>query len=292
MAFILHAVVTISGPPDHFPSCAQRLERLLEGESLDGTIERLSTEGNLAYDLKIHGGLPFPVFIDLSNEYPELGISIDWVNSESGTRGSAHFSGGKLFNQDTVPLSPSIPGNNRFHIHVSADPQSRLMLAMVFCPAEKDKYLGYVVTSERDAWFRILRPGNGPLVELVTTAGEEASWCERWRIDLGDESFEFALFEPVLVIDSADQETLEALSQSFAQRWIWFASHPPEEIIVEAQSYDRRGHAPGKANLRTVRLWEMERKSGDNPCPLIFEDIDQDLIWIREIIEQCWAVAR
>ncbi|UCF74853.1 MAG: hypothetical protein JSU71_11370, partial [Betaproteobacteria bacterium] len=98
---LIHATVTITGASEEREACEADLRRVLADELRRSDVTEHHGKDALCYDLKVEGGIPFPLFAEASEEYPELEFAIDWVNVAAGERGTARFIAGRLAAQTT-----------------------------------------------------------------------------------------------------------------------------------------------------------------------------------------------
>jgi len=80
MSLLIHATVTVTGGKDALGACEARLRRLLSSQFLKDEVTEHHGREALCYDLKIEGGIPFPVFAQASQEFPGLEFVAEWVN--------------------------------------------------------------------------------------------------------------------------------------------------------------------------------------------------------------------
>jgi hypothetical protein len=107
---LIHATVTISGEAALRAACEARLRRLLSGQFIRNEVTEHHGEEALCYDLKVEGGIPFPVFAQASQEFPELSLAFEWVNPETSERGSVTLVNGRATRQSIEPLPPRAEG--------------------------------------------------------------------------------------------------------------------------------------------------------------------------------------
>ena len=101
-------------------------------------------EGRLEYRFQPKKGIPFPVFAQVSGDFPELRVEAEW--DHDGVRGRAVIENGKL----TEEHRDSQGGKG---IEIAMQDDGRLDLALV---VEKrgDCCIGYAATAERHTYFR------------------------------------------------------------------------------------------------------------------------------------------
>ena len=87
-------------------ACEARLRRLLSSQFLKDEVTEHHGAGGLCYDLKVEGGIPFPVFAQASQEYSELRFAVEWVNPDLGQRGSVTLVNGRAAQQSIEPIPP------------------------------------------------------------------------------------------------------------------------------------------------------------------------------------------
>ena len=103
---LIHATVTITGDPPVLGACEARLRRLLSSQFLNDEVTEHHGAGGLCYDLKVEGGIPFPVFAQASQEFSGLSFAVEWVNPDLGQRGSVTLVNGRAAQQAIEPIPP------------------------------------------------------------------------------------------------------------------------------------------------------------------------------------------
>ena len=106
MSLLIHATVTITGDPAMLGACEARLRRLLSSQFLKDEVTEHHGAGGLCYDLKVEGGIPFPVFAQASQEFSGLSFTAEWVNLETDERGSVTLVDGRATRQAIEPIPP------------------------------------------------------------------------------------------------------------------------------------------------------------------------------------------
>ncbi|HEX2197605.1 MAG TPA: hypothetical protein VHG88_03160 [Burkholderiales bacterium] len=111
-------------------------------------------EGLLEYRFTPKRGIPFPTLTEVSSEFPELQVDVEWEHD--GARGRALIEAGKL-----VQAPPEAPGGARVEVAVEED--GRLALALA-CRQAGNELIGYAATADRHTYFRF-RDGALSLVD-------------------------------------------------------------------------------------------------------------------------------
>lgn len=282
MGLLIHAHIEVTGDPGALKRFRNRLAGLLTEERLEGEFREHAAENLLRYDLKVSGGLPFPPFVAASQESPDLRITVEWFSAAEATRGSAVIQAGKLLEHTEGPaggasLVDDVP------LYVRVEPGGRLGLAFALLPLSPDVHLGYAVTADRDAFFRLTRQGE--TARLQATAGAEPRWGEAWTIDLGKERYEHETLDPPLPIEEREHQALAALADGFVAQWIWFRDAPEEETVLERERYARLDYPVREANVKSGRLRLLKAGPGGVQ---VAETLDPELRWIKEVLSQCW----
>jgi hypothetical protein len=277
---IIHATVTITGDRLLLDACEARLRRLLSAQFLkDEVTEHHGTQA-LCYDLKVEGGIPFPVFAQASQEFAGLEFVAEWVNVEAGEKGAATIVNGRVSAQTKDRITASVAGEHPLYVEVSAG--GRLVLALALLRVARDEWRGYALTSGRDALVRVLR-GTSQDAELYATEGGP-EWACVWR---GKPPVPEALTPPIAIDDSAFRE-LDQLARSLVAEWIWFASAPHEEIAIERERYARSGFEVAEANLRSARLHRLRAEAGEGQ-PLMHSTLGAEDLWVKDFVMDCWV---
>lgn len=282
---LIHATVTISGDAALRIACEARLRRLLSHQFLKNEVTEHHGPEALCYDLKVEGGIPFPVFAQASREFPGLTFEADWVNVAQGEKGGATIVDGRATSRGTarVPVRTA----DEHPVYVEVTPDGRLRLALTLLRAARDEWRGYAVTATRDALIRAVRRSGTGHAELDATQGA-AEWALAWR-----RASEAA--GPVKLRDAAPRPIekvlfgeLEALARRFAGEWIWLSDGPREEIAVEADRYARYGYPVNPANVRSVHVHRLRAEAAEG-APMVHSTLAVDDEWVKDLVLQTWG---
>jgi len=285
MSLLIHATVTVTGGKDALGACEARLRRLLSSQFLEDEVTEHHGREALCYDLKIEGGIPFPVFAQASQEFPGLEFVAEWVNVAAGEKGRAMLVNGRVTEQKNERVATLGGGEHPAHIEVAAD--GGLLLALTLIRTARDEWRGYALTATRDALVRLVRSPDSDAIELYATEGGP-EWTHRWRGTLSAAQFERDALNPPVAIEEAIFRELDQLARRFAADWVWFATEGPEETAVERERYARDGYLLSAANVRTSRLHRMRAEAREN-APLVHGTLGPDELWVRDLIIATWA---
>lgn len=285
MTLLIHATVTITGDAPLLGACEERLRRLLLSQFLKGEVTEHHGPGALCYDLKVEGGIPFPVFAQASQEFPDLEFSAEWVNVAAGEKGKASIVNGRVTGQENERITTRAGDDHP--LYVEASPAGRLTLALTLVRVSSKEWRGYAVTATGDAGLKILREPESDEVMLYATDGG-AEWAAVWRGILSSGVFIRDELRPPIGIDEAVFREIDGLARSFVADWIWFLSEPSESIAIERERYDRAGYAVADANVRTARLHRMSAGAGEGQ-PFIHPMLGADDLWVKDLVLATWA---
>jgi len=282
---LIHATIIITGDSAEREACEAQLRRSLAGQLRRDDVTEHSGKDALCYDLKVEGGIPFPVFASASEEFPALEFAIDWVNVAAGERGSARFIGGHLAAQTSERIGAASATDHPVYVAVATD--GTLTLALTLERVASNEWLGYGVTATRDALIRILRePGRDELTLYATEGAPE--WAVVWMGNLSARQFDFQEGqEPIAIADSVFQD-LDKMARGFAEAWIWFAHAPEQEIAIERDRYARYGYGTADANLRSTQLHQLRTEAGEGK-PLEHSTLSGDEAWLKDVVLATWA---
>jgi hypothetical protein len=285
MSSFIHATIRISGDASLLDACDARIKLLLAEQPFEGELSEHHGTGTLCYDLKLRGGIPFPAFATASREFPTLTIVAEWIDVEAGARGAATFVDGTLTGHNVDQLEAG--GRSARPVYLAVAGNGRLALALTGFRSGRDEWLGYALTADRDALWRLTRRPEEDRFELSATEGS-AEWSRRWQGSSSRLEFdcESVSAEP---IDNSVYQELEQMAQSFVADWIWFSSGRREEIAIEMERYARYGYMVFDANLRSARLHKMRGEAAGVPGRLEFSTLGDDEAWIKDVISRCWA---
>jgi hypothetical protein len=286
MALLIHATVTITGEKDALDACEARLRRLLSSQFLKDEVTEHHGHEALCYDLKIEGGIPFPVFAQASQEFPGLAFDAEWVNVAAGEKGHATLVNGRVTGQAAERVATRAGDEHPVYVHVT--PDGRLVLALTLFRVARDEWRGYALTATRDALVRVVRPPESDAAELhATDGGPEWAWV--WRGALSSRIFIRDELRPPIKIDESLFRELDVLARNFVADWVWFAGERREDTAVERERYARYGYPVSMANVRSARLHRMRADAGDGK-PLIHSTFGQDELWVKDLVFATWAL--
>lgn len=281
---LIHATITISGDAIMRAACEARLRRLLAGLYLKKEVTEHHGNDALCYDLKVEGGIPFPLFAQASQEFPELNFEAAWVNVSAGESGKATIVNGRVTEQASTRFAGG--GADDHSVYVEVVPEGRLRLALVLFRATRREWRGYVVAADRDALFCVRREPGVDMVELLVTEGEPA-WSAAWRGSLSGRLSRETL-DTAIAIDAIAYGELDTLARGFADRWIWFARGERAEVAVESDRYARYGYPVSAANVRSSRLHPLRAEAAEG-APLVHSTLGDEEKWVKDLLLASWA---
>jgi hypothetical protein len=282
---IIHATVTITGDKPMLGACEARLRRLLSAQFLKDEVTEHHGAQALCYDLKVEGGIPFPVFAQASQEFPGLEFSAEWVNVAAGERGAATIVNGRVSAQTQDRIAARAGGEHPLYVEVAAS--GRLVLALTLLRVARDEWRGYALTAGRDALVRALRGPSPDAVELYATEGGP-EWACLWRRKPPASGAGRDALVPPIAIDDAVFRELDQVARGFVADWIWLASAPHEEIAIERDRYARSGFEVAEANVRSARLHRLRAEAGDGK-PLVHSTLGPEDLWVKDLVLATWA---
>jgi len=282
---LIHATITVTGEKEALAACEARMRRLLSSQFLKEEVTEHHGRDALCYDLKIAGGIPFPVFAQASQEFPGLEFAAEWVNVAAGERGHAMFVNGRVTGQASERVATRAGGEHPVHVEVA--PEGRLTLGLALLRTHRDEWRGYAITATRDALFRVVRSPDSGAIELHATEGGP-EWTLAWRGGLPPPGLEREEVMPPLAIEAADFRELDQLARGFAADWVWFASAERADIAVERSRYAGYGYPVSAANVRASKLHRMRADAAEG-APLLHSTLGQDDAWVKDLILATWA---
>lgn len=285
MSLLIHATVTVAGAKEALGACEARLRRLLSSQFLKDEVTEHHGREALCYDLKIEGGIPFPVFAQASQEFPGLEFIAEWVNVAAGEKGRATLVNGRVTEQTNERVATLAGDEHPVYIEVA--PEGKLVFALTLIRTARDEWRGYALTATRDALLRLVRRPESDEIELYSTEGG-TEWTHRWHGRLAAGRFERNALNPTVAIEEAVYRELEQLARRFAADWVWFATEGTAETAVERERYARYGYAVSAANVRTPRLHRMraEARAG---APLVHGTLGDEERKVKDVVLATWA---
>jgi hypothetical protein len=271
----LTATIIVKGDPGLLRAYRAEAKRLLEEDGA-GSYRELHTAGQLEYEFKLRGGIPFPPFVTASQLFPGLTVEVEWAEVSQGTSGRAIIQNGVLREQASQSHAPA--GATLQDVRAGADGGLRLA---VVCARWREAWHGYAISTDRHAFFRVA--GAPQACELSASDGVDAGWAERWTVASAEPTYaELAKREPI----AADElRELGRLAQEFAREWVWFEESPPEEIAVERRRFETYGYPVRAANLRSDKLRQVMRPADEG---FALSSFGEDMRWVPELLWRCW----
>lgn len=274
----VRATVSAEGDQSSLDAYRARVNEALAAEP-GVSLKELHTPGRLEYRLTAPGGLPFPALVDASFEVPELTVRVEWQEPEHGLGGSAVIQAGALKEQENARGDAAAGGQGGVEVRAGAD--GTLVLA-VACRRRGEDWIGYVLTAEQHAFFRV-RPG--PVLEA--TDGVELEWAERWRTGAGGAA-EYQELDPREPLDARLATDLGRLADAFAAEWVWFAADEPVETAVERARFAAYGYPVREANLKCAKLRGVMRQYGGAH---VFGSLDDAGREVAALVARHWLQA-
>lgn len=281
-ALLIHATLTVSGDPSLLTAADARIQQLFASGMFDSGYETHHGDQALAYDFKVRGGIPFPVFAQLTLEFPVLVVTAEWVNMAAGVKGRARLAGGRMVeHEEAAAHRGDAAARNRY---VRIGPDGRLLLAIALQRRGAREWAGYVLKHDGDALFHLVCLDAG--IELRATEGAP-EWSLVWRLRDRDDT---PPCKPAMAVavDRALYAELDRLAREFVDEWIWMDDAPAVDTAIEREHCARHGHAVHAANLRAVKRKAL-RNADDDSAMLMHDTLDPDDRWIRDVLLRCWA---
>ncbi|MGH9959080.1 MAG: hypothetical protein ACREBC_18440, partial [Pyrinomonadaceae bacterium] len=144
MMLLIHANVRVTGAGEELVAFRDHVNRLLLDDYSDADVEERHGEGELVYDFKVSGGIPFPPFVAASARYPDLKVAVEWVNAETGVKGFAAIENGALKESGTEKLEGEAELPDHTAISLAAD--GKLLFALSLLTRSPKEFLGYALT--------------------------------------------------------------------------------------------------------------------------------------------------
>lgn len=140
------AVVRITGA-GRLADFRERLRWLMVRDPEAEDYSEHHAEGRLEYRFEPKKGVPFPVLVEASGDFPELRVEAEW--DHDGVRGRAVIENGQLTEEHRD--APGGPG-----VDIALEDQGRVGLAMVV-ESRDGCCIGYAATADRHTFFRFVR---------------------------------------------------------------------------------------------------------------------------------------
>jgi hypothetical protein len=139
------AVVRITGA-GRLADFRERLRWLMVRDPEAEDYSEHHAEGRLEYRFELKTGIPFPVLVQASGDFPELRVEAEW--DHDGVRGRAVIENGRLMEEHRDAAGG--PG-----VDVALEDEGRLALAMV-AETRGQCCIGYAATADDHTFFRFV----------------------------------------------------------------------------------------------------------------------------------------
>lgn len=282
---LIHATVTITGDPAQRRACEKHLRHALADQLRPDDVTEHHGKDALCYDLKVAGGIPFPLIAEASEQFPDLEFAIDWVNVAAAEHGTALFNAGRLAAQTAEHIGTG--GATSHPVYVAVAPDGKLTLAMTLERVGSNEWRGYGVTATRDTLLRLRHDPESNAVELQVTDGAP-EWAAAWSGRFPGRRLAGQRLRNPVAIENRVYEELERLAREFADAWIWFAKAPERDTAVERERYASYGYKTADANVRSARLYTMRTAAGEGR-PLIHSTFSAEDNWLKDVVLATWA---
>ena len=240
-----------------------------------------SSDVCLVFDFSSIAGVPFPVLVTVSTQYPECVAVIGWHKGSAS--GETTIQNGQV---KEASREAALTGQTPQSVELGADGVLQLALAL---DLGRDGILGYCATAGAETWFKLagteaaapasaqtgVHTGAQTTAQLLTIGGDGSAWDECWQ------DGQCAALTPPLPLSPAERRTLEALSAAFRAEWLWYAHAPEEEIIVERQRYQEAGRPVRAVNLKSIKLSEHGAGVQSSLAPA--------QTWIAALLRTTWG---
>jgi hypothetical protein len=99
------AVVRVTGSAGRFEEFGERVRWMMVRDPDTEPYTEHHAGGLLEYRFELTKGLPFPVFVAASGEFPELRVEVEW--DKDGAKGGVTIEGGRVVDKWTGARSPA-----------------------------------------------------------------------------------------------------------------------------------------------------------------------------------------
>ncbi len=307
----LHAVISIHGPRQLLRAFRKRLIESCAGEAPEATLtERApqrhgkrggardvqpvavataddgrSNEERLVFDFLSDAGLPFPVLVTVSTQYPECVAVIGWHKGSAS--GETTIQNGQV---KQASREAALAGQTPQSVELGADGVLQLAFAL---DLGRDGILGYCATADAETWFKLAGTEAAAMTTataaamatatataqtstaLLTIGGDGSAWDEHWQ------GGQCTALTPPQPLSAAERRTLEALSAAFRAEWLWYAHAPEEDIIIERQRYREAGRTVHPVNLKSIKL--AEHGQG------VMSSLAPEQAWVAALLRTTWG---
>ena len=285
MSLLIRATVEVSGDPALLAPMRERINSSLAADYAGMPYTEMHREGALHYDIKTASGIPFPVLIAASEEFPDLMLSLRWVNPELGTQGTAAIKAGRIEAQSADPLDRASAG--RQPGYVAAREGGTLLLAVAIFSVKNDGCTGYAISAGEDALFQIHLRDDGARLQL--SKGEENVWDAGCDVSLATGRSRALEDWTPLPIDAGDYGKWRNYAEAFVAEWFWFEAAEPEETIVERQRCVDHDIPVNPANLRYAKLKAMRDNGAAASGLYEFDQLSEGLRYVRRVLMACFV---
>ena len=289
------ATLVVDGPRQLLRAFLKRVREELKADAPEVRLALQQENGKLQFKLDAPEGIPFPLLVAISVQYPECVARVRW--RQDGAQGETTIQNGQVKEASRSGAAGPAGGQPQIvRVEALEGILSTLALGLVIdlTPAG---IAGFCATSEAETYFKIC--GDESNVELLTIRGETMEWDECWRTGRGDARAQATAqaqatapaqaiaraLSPAQALTTTERLTLDRLAAQFRAEWLWYDHAPLEDTAVERQRYAEADRPVRAINVKSRQLAETFAV----PACLSTSTLDASQTWIATLLAQTWA---
>ena len=277
------ATLVVDGPRQLLRAFLKRVREELKADAPEVRLALQQENGKLQFKLDAPEGIPFPLLVAISVQYPECVARVRW--RQDGAQGETTIQNGQVKEASRSGATGPAGGQPQMvRVEATEGILSTLALGLVIdlTPAG---IAGFCATSEAETYFKICSDESN--IELLTIRGETMEWDECWRAGAGDARAQATAraLSPAQALTTAERRTLDRLAAQFRAEWLWYDHAPLEDTAVERQRYAEAGRPVRAINVKSRQLAE----TFSLPDGLSTSTLDTSQTWIATLLAQTWA---
>ena len=295
------ATLVVDGPRQLLRAYRKRVREELKADAPEVRLTEQQENGAPQFTLDAPDGIPFPLLVDISMQYPECVARVRW--RQDGAQGETTIQNGQVKEASRSGATGPAGGQPQMvRVEATEGILSTLALGLVIdlTPAG---IAGFCATSEAETYFKICSDESN--IELLTIRGETMEWDECWRAGAGDARAQATAqahataqaqatepaqataraLSPAQALTTAERRTLDRLAAQFRAEWLWYDHAPLEDTAVERQRYAEAGRPVRAINVKSRQLAEKFSL----PACLSTSTLDTSQTWIAILLAQTWA---
>lgn len=280
------ATLTVHGPRQLVRAFRKRMIDELKEDASEVKLTEVQSETGLEFTLDAPHGVPFPVLINVSIQYPDCVAMVRWVQECS--EGETTIQNGQV--KEASRTGTAAGARLPLEVRVANDGSLCLLLAFDLAP---EGIIGFCATCDAETYFKLSRNSASPA--LWTIGGTTMQWDEMWQSSTENADAMAVAQDKPLALTGDEQRTLDRFAAAVRAEWLWYAHAPDEETIVERQRYAEAQRPVCAINVKSRKYLEQSdaKPTAGSATPASgqrwMSSLAADQRWIADFLENTWA---